>query len=178
MGLFTILLTLAAFLFFIRLTFPVELRRGRWWKISVSLPLVWTVGRAFDPPSSGVGALLAIACILALMIIWTPAIANFSGLFFSSHRRDYKNAREKMDAGELEEALRLARSELARDWGHCDFEGLLLVSAILLRTGCPENALGQVERLLDSCVLSEEQRTQALALKTDCLKALKDTQTD
>jgi tetratricopeptide (TPR) repeat protein len=165
----------------VAMTQPLGVREGRWWKIAVSLPLIWTI---FAQLSAGLGFLSGIAAILALVLlgfIWSGIVAHYmsdslvrllqgDASFSAGHIANFKYARAKIEDGDYPEAIKLTLHELEKKPDN--YEGLILLAQLYFETHRPDEALKQIECILQNPDTTAEQLERPAAAKTECLNEL------
>lgn len=136
---------------------PAPLRKGRWWKMLVSLPVLGAMGWLFDQASPASVQPL-VACVIAFALIWLNNFTWFGAeamhLVVYGRRNqggggfvpDYRGARSRVEDGEYEQAIEYVKFELAKEPGN--FEGLWLLAAIYQELRQPKQALEAVDRIL------------------------------
>jgi len=150
----------------------IKSRFDRWFRLTISLPLLLL---AMQP------TFVAPFFIAALAYLWAGRIARLlagsvtsfiygHGSQSAGHIPNYKYAREKALDGEHEEAIKLCRWEL--DKQPDNYEGLILLATIYMETQRPNLALEQVELILRTPHLGDRQEQEALRAKAECLNAL------
>ena len=171
------------------LTKPPEMRRHRWLKLAVSFPLVLMLANAFTlvvkPGAYGSipGGLGAIAAIVLLGFLWCGNIAHFTSrkttsFLFGDGRGgggfvpDYKEARWKAEAGELDAAIELTKEQLEKS--PTDYEGLTFLATLYNETNRPKDALAQLDRILANPHVTDTQRHEVMGARIDLLNTHRD----
>src|SRR6185295_15505100 len=125
------------------LTLPVELRKGRWLRLGISVPFAFLIARlaglkvGYGEIGSAGPGVMGIFSGLVLAIIWRGHIAHLgatktTGLMFGDgragggFRTDYREAQARIDERDLNAAIKAVRTELAKEPE--DFEGLMLLA--------------------------------------------------
>ena len=144
----------------------VPARADRWIRLTISLPLLFSV---LQP------TILAGFFIAALAFIWCGPIAHLmtgpimTALYGRGGQSagpipDFKFARAKIEDGKLQEAIKLAQWELTKN--PTNYEGLILLAAIYQELKQPAKALAQVELIRQSADATDAQRDNARAAQT------------
>lgn len=146
-------------------TYPLELRRNRWWRIIFSIPVVVLIASVFYELSIlGYFALWGFAI---LGFIWMGPMAHFGSvvlqrLLYGDFQRmsgvvaDFGGAKALRKHGDLEDALRHTLAELEKEPSH--YEGLLLLIGLYHDQREGAKALEAVQRLFGHAQLTQEQR--------------------
>ena len=176
-----IVVCMAGLVVMIALTQTLDVREGRWWKIAVSLPLILLITAPF---SSGLGLLNGVALILSISFlgfIWSGTISCYaSGLLLrilhgdanvsAGHIPDFQFARARIDDGDFEDAIKLTLHELEKNPNN--YEGLMLLARLYFQMHRPDEALKQIEAILQNPDTTPEQIERATAAKIECLNEL------
>ena len=177
----SLLVCVAAVAAMIALTQPLEVREGRWWRIAVSLPLIWLTAVPFFVGTSFISGVALILSLAFLGFIWSGTLAHYvSGLLVKAlqgdgsvsagHIPDFQYARIKIKDGDLAEAVRLTLHELEKDPNN--YEGLFLLAQLYFETRRPDDALKQIEMILQNPATTPEQWQRASTAKIECLNEL------
>lgn len=162
------------------LSHPGELRRGRWLKMAISLPVLLALGWLFDQASPGLVMPMA-ACVIAFGLIWMKNFTWFGGQAFLrlTHGRpnqggggfvpDYRAARARIEDDDYEQAIQYAKFELAKEPGN--FEGLWLLAAIYQEQKKTKEAAQQLDLIL-ACPTSTPEQVAAARAAQQQLRAL------
>ena len=127
------------------LSHPEELRRGRWLKLAISLPVLlflgWMLGfqptnelTAFGNATFYAGGTVLFALIWMKNFTWFGAQTLHRLIHGSSSQGgggfvpDYRGARSRVEDGDYDRAIEYVKFELAKEPGN--FEGLWLLAAI------------------------------------------------
>jgi hypothetical protein len=148
------------------LTYPEELRGGRWLKVVFSMPPVLVIASALHQLNHA-NAYLSAFSFGVLGFIWKSPIAHYGSLAFirmlhgdlnrpTGIRAEFGAAKALHKHGELDDALLHTKRELEKD--PQNYEGLLLLAQIHIDLEKPERALETIDRLLADTPLTEEQR--------------------
>ena len=149
---------------------PAPLRKGRWWKMLVSLPVLGAMGWLFDQASPASVQPL-VACVIVFALIWLNNFTWFGAeamhLVVYGRRNqggggfvpDYRGARSRVEDGDYEQAIEYVKFELAKEPGN--FEGLWLLAAIYQELRQPTQALEAVDRILACPTSTPEQLAAA-----------------
>jgi hypothetical protein len=163
------------------LTQPLDVREGRWWKITISLPLIWVVVAQL---SAGLGLMGGIASILSIVLlgfIWSGTtsfhlsdspvhLLHGQANIGAGHIADFKYARAKIKDRDFQEAVKLTLHELEKNPEN--FEGLILLAQLYFEMRHPAEALKQVESILHNPDATPEQIERATVAKIECLNEL------
>jgi hypothetical protein len=166
----------------------VEFRAGRWRKILFTAPAILLLAWGFDHAVAHqgdafftVGVFSGATILFAL--IWMPELTHigasgFSHLLYGDGRAgggfvpDYKDARWKIEEGNLEAAIKLTKDQLAKS--PTDYEGLILLATLYNETDRPKEALAQLERILSNPLTTDTQRREVMGAKLDLINTHKD----
>jgi hypothetical protein len=172
-------LILALALFF-ALSQPLELRERRWSKIGGSLVLV-LVMVLIDQSGLGYGMILEVFLLVVLCFMWMPHVAHcvsallvntmFGGFEKGSlggFRPDYREARIRIEAGDLDAAIELVQHEIGK--APTDFEGRSLMAALYHEKKQPRKALVHLEAILNDPQATDSQKQAAAVAKAQCLE--------
>src|SRR5436309_11010407 len=135
----SLLICVVALAAMVALSQPLEVREGRWWRIAVSLPLVWFTAVPFFVGTSFISGVALILSLAFLGFIWSGTLAHFvsgslvkalqgDGSLSAGHIPDFQYARAKINDGDLAEAIRLTLHELEKDPNN--YEGLFLLAQL------------------------------------------------
>lgn len=161
------------------LSHPGELRRGRWLKMAVSLPVLTALGWLFDQASAGLMMPMA-ACVIAFGLIWMKNFTWFGGQAFlrltlgsgkagGGFVPDYRGARSRVEDGDYEQAIEYVKFELAKEPGN--FEGLWLLAAIYQEQKKIPEAMQQLG-LIRACPASTPEQIAAARAAQQQLRVL------
>ena len=167
-------------LLMVAVSHPAPLRKGRWWKMLVSLPVLGAAGWLFNQASPAVVQPLVV-CVVAFALIWLNNLTWFSAELVHRivHGRpnqggggfvpDYRGARSRVEDGDYEQAIEYVKLELAKEPGN--FEGLWLLAAIYQEQKKPKEAAQQLDRIL-ACPTSTPEQVAAARAAQQQLRAL------
>jgi hypothetical protein len=169
-GVIAVLVSIGTVLAGIAATHPHELRPHRWLKIVLSLPIVLLITSEFYQLSQ-IGGYFAIWGFAILAFIWKSPMAHLGSLcvhrlIYGDMNRptgvqpDFFGPKALRKHGDIKEAIHLCEQELAKE--PLSYEGLLLLSELLLEDGKPERALKALESL-GNAPLSDAQRKEVCA---------------
>jgi tetratricopeptide (TPR) repeat protein len=149
---------------------PPPLRKGRWWKMLISLPVLGAARWLFDQASAASVQPLVV-CVITFALIWLNNFTWFGAeaVHLVVHGRrnqggggfvpDYRGARSRVEDGDYEEAIEYLKFELAKEPGN--FEGLWLLAAIYQEVKQPKPALAALDRILACPTSTPEQLAAA-----------------
>ena len=163
----TAVIVVEAGLFF--LTQPEELRRYRWLRLLVSLPLFWCALTFFLP--------LFICGVGLLAVMWSDVLAHYlsGGLTNLLHRditsetgikADFHYARNHRRDGETQKAIAAIEHELKKE--PANYEGLMLLAEIYQDLNQPEEALQRLQIIVDGPSATQDQKNYALWEQEKC----------
>lgn len=165
------------FLLMLGLSHPEELRRGRWVRMALSLPVLLLIQRMF-----ALGLMIfCIGGVVVFTLIWLNHFTWFGAQAFhrlihggpakggGSFVPDYRGARSRVEDGDYEQAIEYAQFELAKEPGN--FEGLWLLAAIYQEMKKPKEALAQIDLIL-ACPTSTPEQVAAARGAQHQLRAL------
>jgi hypothetical protein len=158
---------------FLALSQPEEVRAGRWFKIAISVPLVWAMSLILQGGLS-LGMIAFLFMLLTLGIVWCGNISHFLSvrivhfLFDTNNpsmgfRPSFDYARTAIRDGELEEAVKLIKVELAKD--PKNYEGRMLMTRVLDAMQVPAEAMAHLAVILENPEATDSQKQCALAEK-------------
>ncbi len=170
----------------VALSQPEELRRGRWLKMALSLPLLlflaWLLNYSPTGQGDAIGNVTFYAGgVVTFTLIWMRNFTWFGGQAFLrlTHGSagqggggwvpDYRAARSHVKDGDYEQAIECVQFELAKEPGN--FEGRWLLAAIYQELKQPKEAMQQVNAILACPTSTPEQLTTARAAQQQ-LRAL------
>lgn len=154
------------------LSHPVELRRGRWLKMAVSLPILVAVGWCFDQGSAALVQPM-VGCVILFAVIWLKHFTWFAAeaVHRLLHGRpnqggggfvpDYRGARSRVEDGDYDQAIEYVQFELAKEPGN--FEGLWLLAAIYQEQRKFKEAAQQLDLIIACPTSTPEQVVTARA---------------
>lgn len=147
------------------LTQPEELRRDRWLKILLSIPVVIIITAGFYHLSAITG-IFALFFTAVFAFIWKSPFAHFlaigvSKIIFEGNSRtgihaDIPGARALARHGDLDQAIAHLEAELEKEPFH--YEGLLLLADGYKQRRQPERARKALLKLLKSPDLNADQQ--------------------
>ncbi len=163
---------------FIGLTHPLELRRGRWVKIGVSLIVVFLLTTVVQQGLNQIQVFFVFVFV-ALCSLWKGNLAYFitQGVMIflygewstratGGFRPDYRAIRSRMEEGDLDEAIEQTKKELEK--APKDYEGLMLLATLYHEQQLPDEALVHLEVILHNPRATDEQKRNATLAKTQC----------
>jgi hypothetical protein len=169
------------------LTNPPELRRFRYVRIALSVPLLYVIGavgsqRLVWGMTEGISffeGLAIVASVVGLAIIWAGggawlAARTVSGLMETEPTKltgpypEFRFARNCLRDGDLEGALAEAKRELKKDGAN--FEGLMLLSDIYQDLNSPSKAIAALGVILKSEKATDDQKKLARDVRNRILK--------
>lgn len=167
------------------LSHPDELRRGRWLKMALSMPvllfLAWMLGFQPDNRAAAIGnATFYGGGVVVFGLIWMKNFTWFGGQAFlrlthgsgkagGGFVPDYRAARARVDDGDYDQAIEYAKFELAKEPGN--FEGLWLLAAIHQELKQIKEASQQLDLIL-ACPTSTPEQIAAARAAQQQLRAL------
>jgi tetratricopeptide (TPR) repeat protein len=147
------------------LTHAEELRRDRWWKIALSIPVVTIITAGFYNLSA-ISGFFSILFMGVLGFIWKSPFAHFlslgiSKIIFEGNSRtgiraDISGAKALARHGDLDEAIAHLEAELQKE--PFNYEGLLLLADGYKQRGQYERARKALVNLFESPDLTPDQR--------------------
>lgn len=160
------------------LSHPEELRRGRWLKMALSMPvllfLAWLLTFKPTNDAAAIGNVTFYAGgVVVFTLIWLSNFTWFGAQAFHrlTHGRpgqggggfvpDYRAARSRVEDGDYEQAIEYVKFELAKEPGN--FEGLWLLAAIYQEQKKVPEARQQLDRILACATSTPEQIAAARA---------------
>jgi tetratricopeptide (TPR) repeat protein len=160
------------------LSHPAPLRKGRWLKMAVSLPVLlflgWLLGFQPDNAATAIGnATFYVGGTVIFTLIWLNNFTWFSAeaVHRVVHGRpnqggggfvpDYRAARSRVEDGDYEQAIEYVQFELAKEAGN--FEGLWLLAALHQELKQLKEARAALDRILACPSSTPEQVTTARA---------------
>lgn len=168
------------------LSHPEELRKGRWLKMVVSLPLLIFLALmlAWKPGDQGAAfgnVVFYAGGVIVFAIVWMRNFTWFGAQAF--HRLihgnpgqggggfvpDYRGARSRVEDGDYDQAIEYVKFELAKEPGN--FEGLWLLAAIYQEQKKLKEAGQQLDLILACPASTPEQVVAARAAQVQ-LRAL------
>ena len=174
--------TLVALLVFLGVSQPLEVRSGRWWRIAISLAIVWSISGMFRQ-GPGPHLIGAIVLLPVLAFVWMGNLAYFSSKWIvdsllgfgvskrslGGFRPDFRVARSLGRDGRLDEAIQLTQDELTKD-PH-NFEGLLLLATLYHEKGLFDQAMDQLAIIARNPAATVDQKKIAKDGLKQCLEA-------
>lgn len=172
-------------LLMLALSQPEELRRGRWVKMTLSMPVLiflgWLLG--FQPGNEATaignvtfyaGGVVVFGLIWMRNFTWFGAqaflrLTHGSGRAGGGFVPDYRAARARVDDGDYDQAIEYVKHELAKEPGN--FEGLWLLAAIYQEQKKIPEAVQQLDLILACPTSTPEQIASARAAQQQ-LRAL------
>ncbi|NBR85518.1 MAG: tetratricopeptide repeat protein [Verrucomicrobia bacterium] len=136
---------------------PAPLRKGRWLKMLISLPVLGVAGWLFDQGSPASVQPL-VGCVIAFSLLW---LNNFTWFAAEAVHRvvhgrpnqggggfvpDYRGTRSRVEDGDLEQAIEYVQFELSKEPGN--FEGRWLLAAIYQEQRKFKEAAEQLDLIL------------------------------
>lgn len=168
------------------LSHPAPLRKGRWLKMLISLPVLlflgWLLGfQPTNPASAYANVTFYAGGTVVFTLIW---LNNFTWFAAETVHRivhgrpnqggggfvpDYRGARSRVEDGDYELAIEYVQFELAKEPGN--FEGLWLLAAIYQELKQPAAAMRQIDLIL-ACPTSTPEQIAAARGAQQQLRAL------